>query len=324
MSLIFRKKKYYFNTATLTFEEVRIKKSHKIMVLSGSMLLIVIITFISGYFLNRYLGSTESRMLEREVNVLTEEMKGQLNKGLEIGETLRNDLFVQDNNYRIILQMDTLDIAVRSAGTGGSAIAGQLARQNDISYQVNSVINSLTNQLQVQSGSFRKLYDKAMQYSEGQTHFPAIQPVDKKDLIMIGSFFGERSDPFIMITRNHYGLDFVAHEGTPVYATGDGIVTFVQYSRTGYGNEIMLDLKFGFGTRYAHLQTVKVREGETIKRGQMIGTVGATGRATGPHLHYEVLFQHRPVNPSFYFDTTLTREEFAQIINKARTGDNLN
>jgi murein DD-endopeptidase MepM/ murein hydrolase activator NlpD len=91
----------------------------------------------------------------------------------------------------------------------------------------------------------------------------------------------------------------------------------VQYSRTGYGNEIVIDHQFGFGSRYGHLDTIMVMQGETIRRGQVIGTVGQTGRATGPHLHYEVLYDHKPVNPSFYFDSALTREEYAQIINKA-------
>jgi murein DD-endopeptidase MepM/ murein hydrolase activator NlpD len=115
----------------------------------------------------------------------------------------------------------------------------------------------------------------------------------------------------------HNGLDFVTPAGKNVYATGDGIVTFVQYSRKGYGNEIVIDHKFGFGSRYAHLNSIQVKEGDKVERGQIIGTVGETGRSTGPHLHYEVLYEQRPVNPSFYFDINLTREEYAQIIKRA-------
>jgi murein DD-endopeptidase MepM/ murein hydrolase activator NlpD len=179
------------------------------------------------------------------------------------------------------------------------------------------MINVLNLQLQVESNSLEMLYEKALEHSMLQTHLPAIQPVDKKDLIMISSNFGVRSDPFFFVEKVHNGLDFVTSSGRNVYATGDGTVTFVQYSRTGYGNEIVIDHKFGFGSRYAHLNNIQVKGGDKVKRGQIIGTVGETGRSTGPHLHYEVLYKNKPVNPSFYFDTSLTREEFAQIINKA-------
>jgi murein DD-endopeptidase MepM/ murein hydrolase activator NlpD len=189
--------------------------------------------------------------------------------------------------------------------------------QNDLSYQIDNMIDRLKDQLIIQSGSFKTLYEKAMERSSQLTHMPAIQPVAQKDLIMISSNFGLRTDPFLFMEQIHSGLDFVAPVGKNVYATGDGFVTFVAYSRTGYGNEVVIDHKFGFGSRYGHLNTIKVKEGEMVKRGQIIGTVGETGRATGPHLHYEVLYAHKPVNPSFYFDTGLTNDEYAQITNKA-------
>ena len=122
----------------------------------------------------------------------------------------------------------------------------------------------------------------------------------------------------------HSGLDFVAPAGKNVYATGDGIVTFVQYSRTGYGNEIVIDHRFGFGSRYAHLNQMKVKEGEKVKRGQLIGTVGETGRATGPHLHYEVLYENRPVNPSFYFDTQFNQRRICTNYKQSNKENQLN
>ncbi len=115
----------------------------------------------------------------------------------------------------------------------------------------------------------------------------------------------------------------MAAEGKDVYATGDGTVTLVQESRIGYGNEIFIDHGFGFGSRYAHLSQILVKEGQNVKRGQLIGKVGESGRATGPHLHYEVLYENKPVNPSFYFDNSLSVEEYQRILklasNKTRT-----
>jgi murein DD-endopeptidase MepM/ murein hydrolase activator NlpD len=243
-------------------------------------------------------------------------------KSQQMSGLMHNNLFVKDNTYRMILQMDTVPYSVRTAGTGGSAESGQLARKDDLTYKVNEAINSLTNQIQMQSGSLKQLYEKAMEYSTEMTHLPAIQPIAREDLIMISSDFGVRSDPFFFVARTHCGLDFVASTGKKVFATGDGIVTFTETSRNGYGNEIVIDHKFGFSTRYAHLNSIEVKAGEQVKRGQIIGTVGETGRATGPHLHYEVLYNNQPVNPSFYFDTSLTKEEFAQIINKANEETN--
>jgi murein DD-endopeptidase MepM/ murein hydrolase activator NlpD len=315
--LIFRKKKYHYNPFTLAFEEIKTDRKRRIIKISSYILICLSLTMFSGYLLNQLFGSQEARVLEDQVSLLNQKMQYQFDKGRQISSSLRNDLFVKDNKYRTILQMDTLPCSLRLAGTGGSSSVNELAMQLDLSHQVENMINGLSIQLQIQNGSFKALYEKAMEYSAEQTHLPAIQPVAQEDLIMISSNFGVRSDPFFFVEKNHNGLDFVAPIGKNIYATGDGIVTFVQYSRKGYGNEIVIDHRFGFGSRYAHLNALKVKEGDRVKRGQIIGTVGETGRATGPHLHYEVLYEHKPVNPSFYFDTNLTKEEFAQIVNKA-------
>ena len=148
-------------------------------------------------------------------------------------------------------------------------------------------------------------------------HMPAIMPVAQNDLFMISTDFGMRTDPFNHVEQLHTGLDFVAPTGKNVYATGDGTVTFMQLSRTGYGNEIVIDHAFGFGSRYAHLDTILVTGGQKVKRGQLIGRVGASGRTTGPHLHYEVLYENRPVNPEYYFDNGLSTDEYRQILNQA-------
>jgi murein DD-endopeptidase MepM/ murein hydrolase activator NlpD len=139
---------------------------------------------------------------------------------------------------------------------------------------------------------------------------------------MISSNFGVRSDPFLDQQEVHNGLDFVAAVGKNVHATGDGTVTFVQNSRTGYGNEIVIDHAFGFRSRYAHLNEILVTEGQKVRRGQIIGKVGQSGRTTGPHLHYEVLYENKPVNPEFYFDNSLTLEEYEQIVKLASNKTN--
>jgi murein DD-endopeptidase MepM/ murein hydrolase activator NlpD len=112
----------------------------------------------------------------------------------------------------------------------------------------------------------------------------------------LSSGAGGRSDPFTGEAEFHPGLDISADKGTPVYATADGVVTTATYSGA-YGNLVTIDHKFGIETRYGHLSAFRTERGKTVKRGDLIGLVGATGRATGPHLHYEVRVSGRILNP---------------------------
>jgi murein DD-endopeptidase MepM/ murein hydrolase activator NlpD len=256
------------------------------------------------------------------VSSLNLEMRQLFEKGRLFSSRLRINHFPKDNNYRMILQIDTLPYSLREAGTGGSALDAAFSLNNNVSYQLDNLITKLHTQLQIQTGSYETVFEKAREHALQLTHMPAIQPINQDDLVMISSNFGIRSDPFLDQQEVHSGLDFVAAVGKNVYSTGDGTVTFVQISRTGYGNEIVIDHAFGFGSRYAHLDQVLVTEGQKIKRGQVIGKVGQSGRATGPHLHYEVLYENKPVNPAFYYDNSLTEEEYQQILKLASNKSN--
>jgi murein DD-endopeptidase MepM/ murein hydrolase activator NlpD len=315
--LISRKKKYHFNRATLVFEEIRPDRKKKLTEFFTYISLSLIVTLMSGYLLNIAFGSPESRFLEKKVISLNEDLRHLFDKGRHFSLVLRKDHFPKDNTYRTILQIDTLPFSLRDAGTGGSASDAALSLNNDLSHELDDLISKLNMQLKIQTGSYETLYEKAREHAVELTHLPAIQPIARKDLIMISSNFGMRSDPFLNTQEVHSGLDFEAPEGKNVYATGDGTVTLVQFSRTGYGNEIVIDHAFGFGSRYAHLKEILVTEGQKIKRGELIGKVGQSGRATGPHLHYEVLYENKPVNPAFYFDNTLTMAEYQQILKQA-------
>jgi murein DD-endopeptidase MepM/ murein hydrolase activator NlpD len=315
--LIFRKKKYHFDPVTLTFEEIKIDRKSR----AGEFFLYVIvslmITVLVGYILNQTLGSVESKLLENKLFSLNQQIKGLLDKGHQFSSILHKEHIPRDNTYRAILQIDTLSGNVREAGTGGYVPHSRFSFNSDISDTLGSLITQLNSQLQIQSGSYETVYKKALEHQTALSHMPAIQPISRKDLIMISSNFGLRSDPFLEHQEVHRGLDFVAATGKDVYATGDGSVTLVQESRIGYGNEIFIDHGFGFGSRYAHLSQILVSEGQKVKRGQLIGKVGESGRATGPHLHYEVLYENKPVNPSFYFDNSLTVEEYQRILKLA-------
>ncbi|MDX9907331.1 MAG: M23 family metallopeptidase [Bacteroidales bacterium] len=143
---------------------------------------------------------------------------------------------------------------------------------------------------------------------------PAIQPVSNQDLRQLSYYFGWRTDPFYKVQKFHEGVDFSAPPGTDIYATGDGKVLQADRSKTGYGNQIVIDHGFGYKTMYAHLQSFKVRAGETVKRGQVIGTLGSTGKSTSPHLHYEVWKNSTPVDPINYFFNDITPEQYEEML----------
>jgi len=320
--LIIRKKKYKFNPATLNFEEIRNERSMRFLNFSLYMAGSVIVILTIGYLLNRLFGSAEVRFLESKRLALTHQMQHLFEKGRRLSAVLHNEHFSKDNTYRQILQIDTLSSNIREAGMGGSVPRSPLVFESDLGSEIENLIGSLNAQLKIQAVSYEEVYRKALEHKSSLSHMPAIQPISKKDLIMISSNFGLRADPFLEHQEVHRGLDFVAAPGKNVYATGDGAVTLVKESRIGYGNEIFFDHGYGFCSRYAHLSRILVIEGQKVKRGQLIGEVGETGRATGPHLHYEVLYKNTPVNPSFYFDNSLTVEEYQRILKLAVKQDN--
>jgi murein DD-endopeptidase MepM/ murein hydrolase activator NlpD len=223
--------------------------------------------------------------------------------------------FENDNYYRIILGLDTLPLSVRTGGTGGSASYPPDMFQSSISRKLGDQLEKLDVQLQIQHNSFATVYETALERNEKLRRLPGIQPVPLDDVLYISSYFGVRTDPFNHEDEEiHTGLDFVAPYDTEVHATADGTVTLCKFSRTvGYGNEVVIDHSFGYSTRYAHLKEILVNEGDVVKRGQLIGKVGSSGRSTGPHLHYEVRYEQKAVNPILFFANNLTQNEYDEI-----------
>ena len=148
---------------------------------------------------------------------------------------------------------------------------------------------------------------------------PAVPPIQpKKGTYTLSSPFGFRSDPISGVTKYHDGQDFAMSPGTPVYATGDGVVEKVDFKYTGYGNEVVIDHGFGYKTRYAHLNTIDVGVGQAVKRGEKIGEIGKSGKSTGPHLHYEVLYKGNAINPMSFMDMTMPVDEYRAMVNKRK------
>ena len=228
-----------------------------------------------------------------------------------------------DNIYRTVLESEPIPNSIRQAGIGGinryEPLEGYLNSNLMISAAKHT--DKILRQLYVQSISYDELIDRAINIEQMTLARPAIQPIAKKDLKHLYTKFGMRFSPVEKRWMNHTGLDFSADYGKPVYATGDGTVVKAEYNRGGYGNVIDIDHGFGYLTRYAHLQTMRVNIGDEVKRGNIIATVGSTGRSTGPHLHYEVRKNGNPVNPMHYFYNDLSNDEYLEFAEQLQNSE---
>ncbi|MEQ9165249.1 MAG: M23 family metallopeptidase, partial [Fulvivirga sp.] len=174
-------------------------------------------------------------------------------------------------------------------------------------------IDNLRKKLYIQSKSYDQISDLLIEKEKMWASRPAIQPINNKELTRLHTTFGRRFHPILKTWSEHEGLDFTAPTGTPVYATGDGIIT-ASYRSSTYGNVLFVNHGYGYQTRYAHLTNYIVERGESVKRGQVIGYVGSTGRSEAPHLHYEVLFNYKPINPINFFQRDLDNDEYEKLI----------
>lgn len=241
-----------------------------------------------------------------------------LNRQLDSYEEALGALQMRDDDiYRSIFGMDEIPAEVRNAGFGG---VNRYAHYDDLDEDgllKNTAIrlDVLTKKTYVQSRSFDEVALLSKRAGDMAMCIPAIPPVNPDPSVYrLSSGFGYRSDPIYGRSAFHKGVDFAMNPGNPVYSTGDGVVESVKFEFFGYGNQVVIDHGFGYKTRYAHLKAVGVVEGMKIKRGECIGQSGNSGKSSGPHLHYEVIYKDRPVNPANYYDLSITPEEYATMV----------
>ena len=239
-------------------------------------------------------------------------MAGQLDRYDE----LLNLLEVRDDKiYRSVYGMDEIPQAVRLSGFGGENRYADL--EGTALKSIVSRLDVLEKRAYIQTMSFDDV--TALQRTAGDmaAHIPAIPPMStEKGSFHMSSPFGYRSDPILGFTKRHTGMDFACPPGNPIYATGDGVVVKVAHERKGYGNHVIVDHGFGYKTRYAHMSEIFVEEGMVLSRGDCVGKSGRSGRCTGPHLHYEVLYRKDYVNPALYMDLSMSPEDYFAIVKK--------
>ena len=219
-----------------------------------------------------------------------------------------------DNFYRVMMQLEPLSDAQRLSGLDMENRYSQLSKLSDsrLVEQLSKRMNLLEKRIYSQLQSYDQLQEAMENQQDRLAHIPSVIPINVADYTM-SSGYGWRVDPIYGASKFHEGLDFAASKGTDVFATGDGKVT-VAGREAGYGNCIDIDHGYNYLTRYAHLSEILVKSGDEVKRGQLIGKVGSTGKSTGPHLHYEVRYKDTPQNPVNFYFMDLTPEEYYEMI----------
>ena len=310
-----RKVYYIYNPKTRTYD--RIYPTMRQRMMSYLRNLFVGMGLGAGCFilLLMVFGSPSEKDLRTENSRLTAQyhiLSTRLDEALGVMQQLRQR---DDNLYRVIMQADPVPDAVRNANYGKTNRYEELMELANAKLVVNTTqkMDVLERQVYIQSKSFDEILDLCKNNDEMLMCVPAIQPVSNKDLKQTASGYGTRVDPIYKTVKFHAGMDFSANVGTPVYATGNGTVKSAGWEGL-YGKCIIIDHGFGYVTRYAHLNQIKVRVGQKVVRGEIIGEVGTTGKSTGPHLHYEVHLKGQIMNPVNYYFMDLDADDYDKMI----------
>jgi len=289
----------------------------------GVGLVVLAVALRTGF--ERYYPTPRQIKYEHENARLRTEYSS-LNNNLEQVESQLAELRNRDDRfYRAILGLDPVAPSIRRAGTGGSEPYTQFSsiRNPEMVKDVLSRIDQINNRVMIQSTSLEDVLERALTQKEYLACKPSINPLSPADPHWMTSTYGYRTDPFTRRKAAHHGIDLAGPFGLEIHCTGDGVVIVAHTNRHGYGKEVLVDHGFGYTTRYAHLQEINVKPGQKIKRGQVIGTMGNSGRSTGPHLHYEVRKNNRPVNPLYFFYENLSSDEYSLLAANAATEDGM-
>jgi len=312
-------KKYKYNANTTSFKPIRQQRLRTFRNIGAFLVVTAFFGLISGFIFSNKVNSPEENTLAAEL----QEMKIQyelLNKKIRQSQEVLGQIEDRDNNiYRSYFELEPISEDVRKAGFGG---VNRYSKFTDWKYgglvtEVSKNIDILNKQLVIQSKSLDDIIISAKEKDKMLSHLPAIQPVANKDLKRLASGFGMRMHPILKIGKMHAGLDFAAHIGTPVYATGDGKIKLAGRDG-GYGNAVIISHGYGYETLYAHMSKIKARRGQSVKRGDIIGYVGSTGLSTGPHLHYEIHKDGKPIDPVSYFYQDVSPDEFKILLDKSQ------
>jgi len=314
-----KKVKYYYNTHTLRYEKAVTPLRVKLLRVFGFVAASLVTASLIAYFAFRFVGSPREKMLELQNKEMREDYYQLIEKASVLDQQMK-EIETRDNDiYRAIFEATPIPDSARAKKIETEL---EIAKIEQISSEklVGSVAATLDNLVQ-RIGAQEKSYEEVNQLVKDKerllAHTPAIQPVSNKNLKRIASGFGYRIDPIYKTPRLHPGLDFTAPQGTPIYATANGKVEVAGNLGDGYGRHVIINHGYGYKTLYGHMVRIKARVGQSVKRGEVIGWVGSTGKSTGPHCHYEVIKNGSPIDPIYFFYNDLTPAQFDRILKQA-------
>lgn len=316
-----KKVKYFYNTHTLRYEKLETPLRVKLLRVFGFIAMALVTSYIIILVGQKYYPSEREDMLQKENESLKYSIKLLQGEVEQINQRMVA-LEKRDNGvYRAIFESDPIPDSARARQAEKNE---ELRKVGDMSqdYLVQNIATSLqtlNNRLSFQQKSLKEIERMIEKKEDLLAAIPAIQPVSNKELERVASGFGYRIDPVYKIPKMHNGLDFTANSGTPIYATADGKVRMAGFNESGYGNHVIINHGFGYETLYGHMVRIKAKAGQTVKRGEIIGWVGSTGKSTGPHCHYEVHKNGSPVDPVYYFYNDLSPEQYDRLLKLAAT-----
>jgi murein DD-endopeptidase MepM/ murein hydrolase activator NlpD len=311
------KVKYYYDSENLAYRKIKIKKRKKFGIAALFLVASALFGFLSFVILlnTPYFDTPKDRLLIREIDNLKLNYDV-LTKRMDQIDNVIAAIEDRDNNlYRTYFNTSPIPKEERKAGFRDANRYAVLEGYDNTQLvsKTTKRVDILTKELAIQSKSLDYILKLAKEKNKLLSAIPAIQPVRNENLKRMASGFGYRTDPFTKARKMHEGMDFTAKIGAPIFATGDGIVSQADNTASGYGKHVVIRHGYGYETLYAHLSKYNCKAGQKVKRGDIIGYVGSTGRSEGPHLHYEVHKDKRVVNPLNFYYGNISAVEYVAI-----------
>jgi len=314
-----KKIKYFYNTHTLRYEKLVTPLRVKLLRVFAFVATAFVTAALISYFAFQFVGSPNEKLLRIQNSHLKEDLEDLNDSVLQIQMKMA-ELEKRDNSvYRSIFEASPLPDSARATYLEKQKEVAKVESMsgNELVHSISQTLHNLQNRIAAQRVSYNEINHLINNKEKLLAATPAIQPISNKDLSRIASGFGYRIDPIYKTVKMHAGLDFTAPQGTPIYATADGVVKMAANIGNGYGNHVVVNHGYGYETLYGHMLRIKTRAGQRVNRGDLIGYVGSTGKSTGPHCHYEVHKNGQKIDPAYFFYNDLSPQQFDELLKRA-------
>jgi murein DD-endopeptidase MepM/ murein hydrolase activator NlpD len=314
-----KKIKYFYNTHTLRYEKLVTPLRVKFLRFIAFIATAFVTAALISYFAFQFVGSPNEKYLRIQNAQLKQDFED-LNDSVAQIQMKMAELEKRDNSvYRSIFEASPLPDSARATFLEKQKEIARVERMsgNELVRSISLTLNNLKSRIAAQKSSYNEIAGLINNKEKLLAATPAIQPVSNKDLNRIASGFGYRIDPIYKTVKMHAGLDFTAAQGTPIYATANGVIKTAGNTGNGYGNHVVINHGYGYETLYGHMVRVKARVGQRVERGDLIGYVGSTGKSTGPHCHYEVHKNGQKLDPVYFFYNDLSPQQFDELLKRA-------